>query len=63
MNTLHGLILKINQMLLAGDMVTRDNQTVQGCINLINDILDKFDQLKPAEIVMVDKLGRIHSGD
>lgn len=63
MNTLHGLILKINQMLLAGDMVTRDNQTVQGCINLINDILDKFDQLKPAEIIMVDKLGRIHSGD
>ena len=62
-NTLHGLILKINQMLLAGDKVTRDNSTVQGCINLINDILDKFDQLKPAEIVMVDKLGQIHSGD
>jgi hypothetical protein len=60
---LHGLILKINQMLLAGDKVTRDNSTVQGCINLINDILDKFDQLKPAEIVMVDKLGQIHSGD
>ena len=63
MNTIHGLILKINQMLLAGDKVTRDNSTVQGCINLINDILDKFDQLKPAEIVMVDTYGRIHSGD
>ena len=62
-NTLHGLILKVNEVLLSDDKVTRDNNTVQGCINLINDILDKFDQLKPAEIVMVDTYGRIHSGD
>lgn len=62
-NTLHGLILKVNEVLLSDDKVTRDNNTIQGCINLINDILDKFDQLKPAEIVMVDTYGRIHSGD
>jgi len=62
-NTMHGLILKVNKMLLEGDMITRDRQTVQGCINTLNDIIDKFDQLKPAEVVMVDAYGRVHSGD
>ena len=62
-NTLHGLILKVNKILLAGDVLTRDRATVQGAINTLNDIIDKFDQLIPSEIVMVDLYGRIHSGD
>ena len=62
-NTLLGLILRINNKLLSEDTKTRDLNTVQGCINKINDILDKFHQLVPAEIAMVDAYGRVHSGD
>ena len=62
-NTMHGLILKINKMLLDGDIETRDRATVQGAINTLNDIIDKFDQLVPAEIAMVDAYGRVHTGD
>ena len=50
-------------MLLADDHLTRDNTTVQGAINTLNDIIAKFDTLTPSEFVMVDRYGRIHSGD
>ena len=63
MNTLHGLILKINQLLLAGNKLTRDRATVQGSINVLNDVINKFDKLAPADIVMIDAYGRIHGGD
>ncbi len=61
--TLHGLILKVNKMLLAGDVMTRDRATVQGAINTLNDIIDKFDVLKPEQFVTVDEYGRIHSAE
>lgn len=63
LNTIHGLIVKVNNMLLADDHLTRDNTTVQGAINTLNDIIAKFDTLTPSEFVMVDRYGRIHSGD
>ena len=63
LESLHGLILKIHNLLLEGDMDTRDRATVQGAINVLNDIIDKFHTLIPTEIVMVDDYGRIHSGD
>lgn len=63
MNTLHGLILKANKLLLDNDNETRDTSTVQGAINRMNDIIDKFYQLNPGEIVTVDEYGRIHSVD
>ena len=37
LNTIHGLILKINQMLDYGNTLTRDQSTVQGAINSLND--------------------------
>ena len=61
--TLHGLILKVNKILLAGDVMTRDRATVQGAINTLNDIIDKFDILIPAQFVTVDEYGRIHSAE
>ena len=50
-------------MLLDGDAETRDRATTQGAINTLNDIIDKFDQLVPAEIAMVDAYGRVHTSD
>ena len=58
-NTIHGLILKINSMLEADDTQIRDTETVQGCINTVKDIIDKFDELIPGSINIVDYLGRV----
>lgn len=61
LNTIHGLILRINNVLESGDELTRNTDTVQGCINSIKDILVKIDALKPSEMVVIDAYGRIHS--
>lgn len=61
LNTIHGLILKVSQMLLAGDAYTRDNRTVQGAINVLNDIIAKFEVIAPGQIMTVDEYGRVHS--
>jgi hypothetical protein len=47
LNTIHGLILQINQILDSNNGYTRDNTTVQGTINLLNDIIHKFDIIAP----------------
>lgn len=61
LNTVLGLILKINAMLEMNDKKTRDTQTVQGCINKINDIIAKFDRIIPGQFTIVDEYGRITS--
>ena len=61
LNTIHGLILKINKILESGDIYTRDPNTVQGCINRLNDIFDKFNVLKPKHFLTVGNDGQIHS--
>ncbi len=61
LNTIHGLILEINRILLTNDIHTRDSYTVQGAINVINDIIDKFEIIAPGQFVIVDDYGRVHS--
>ena len=39
-------------------MITRDRDTVQGCINSINDILDRINALTPGCLVATDKYNR-----
>ena len=59
LNTLHGLLLEINNVLKIGDKDTRDTETVQGCINSINDLISKITKLSPSKILITDKYGRI----
>lgn len=59
LNTIHGLILQINKVLKLGDKLTRDRSSVQGCINVINDIIAKFYALNPTDIMIVDQYGRL----
>lgn len=59
LNTIHGLILQINNVLKLGDKLTRDQSSVQGCINALNDIIAKFYQLQPSDIMVVDQYGRL----
>lgn len=62
LNTIHGLILNINNILLKNnDIYTRDSTTVRGCINLMNDILQRFEIISPGQIMVVDDYGRLHS--
>lgn len=60
LNTIHGLILRINQLVEFNDFETRDTKTVQGALNTINDIIDKIRELDPRDLVIVDSYGRVH---
>lgn len=62
-NTIHGLILKINDLLELNDPLTRDTKTLQGCINVLNDIIYKFDELEFNKILVTDQSGRIITKD
>ena len=62
-NTMHGIILRINQMLEAGNTGIRDISTVQGALNVLNDIIARFDKMKSGQFVIVDEYGRMHSAD
>ena len=59
-NTIHGLLLEIRKILETGDMLTRDQSTVQGSINILNDIIAKFARMTPTNVMIVDELGRVH---
>ena len=59
LNTIHGLIIKINNILKADDVETRDRTTVQGCINSMNDLLNKVDTLRPDCLIISDQYGRM----
>ncbi len=61
LNTIHGLILEIHKILAMDDSLTRDNTTVSGAINLLNDIVHKFDIIAAKQIMIVDDYGRVHS--
>lgn len=59
MNTIHGLILQLNQFFKFNDTTVRNNTTVAGILNQLNDILNSFNNLHPGGIVGVDGYGRL----
>ena len=61
LNTIHGLIVELQNKLKNNDIKTRDNDTVQGCINIMNDIINSFGTLVPKELMIVDEYGRMTS--
>lgn len=66
-NTIHGILLRLdaiigdsnnNDLYLNGEL-TRDTNTIRGCINQLNDYIDLFDTvIKPDHIMMADKTGK-----
>jgi hypothetical protein len=63
LNTIHGLILRINQLLETGDKYSRERTTIQGTLNTLNDLIDRFDKMKPAHFTIIDEYGRVQSSD
>lgn len=62
-NTIHGLILEIKKLLDTGHVYTRDENTVQGAINKLKDIIAKFEDLQPGKLILTDNYGRVHPTD
>lgn len=63
LNTAHGLILKINQTLDLSNTNTREDATVKGIMNKMDDILNKFAVMQPGDFVIVDGYGRMHGAE
>lgn len=61
LNTINGLILKLNQLFKFDDTLTRDRETIQGCLNNLNDLINDFGELNPGEIAIIDEYGRLKS--
>ncbi|MBO7210891.1 MAG: hypothetical protein J6V44_07765 [Methanobrevibacter sp.] len=50
----------MNTMLEFGDDTIRDNNTLQGCINTLKDIINKFTNLDSGDLMVVDSYGRLY---
>lgn len=63
LNTINGLILKLNQLFKFDDTLTRDRETIQGCLNTLNDLINDFGELIPGQIAVIDEYGRLKSAE
>ena len=61
LNTIHGMILKMNQVIDSEDTDTRDLKTIQGALNTFNDWISHLGKLDSQDIVIVDNYGRLTS--
>lgn len=58
-NTIHGLILRLNEIIEGYEEDTRDLTTAKGCINKLNDIIVKFDKLIPGQLLITNEYGQL----
>lgn len=63
LNTINGLILHINQTFKFNDKITRETDSVQGCLNKIKDILKAFKQMNPQETIIIDEYSNLVGAD
>lgn len=63
LSTIYGLILELRNLLEVDNKNTRNTETVQGCINTLNDIINNFASLKPGEFLICDSNGKINSAN
>lgn len=63
LNTMHGLLLKVNEFLEFDDTYTRDKRIANGVMNELRDTIAKFDKLIPRNFITIDDYGRFHSTD
>lgn len=61
LNTIHGLMLKLHEMLELDDNLTRDNNTLMGALNSLNDRMAHFGNFTPERPLVVDDYGRLNS--
>ncbi len=61
LNTINGLIVSIRNILESDNSETRNKKTVQGTINVLNDIIDCFNDLIPGEFLICNNDGKVNS--
>lgn len=61
LNTIHGLMLKLHEMLEMDDSLTRDNSSLMGALNALNDRMASFGNFTPKQPLVVDNYGRLNS--
>lgn len=61
LTTLYGMVLNLYKHLDKTDLLTRDDTTARGSINLFQDLIHRFSKLVPGQFVLVDDYGRMHS--
>ena len=61
LTTLYGMVLNLYKHLDKTDLLTRDDTTARGSINLFQDLIHRFSKLVPGQFVLVDEYGRMHS--
>lgn len=61
LSTINGLILQLKYLIESDDSETRDRKTVQGTINVLNDIINIFEDLTPGEFLICDDQGHVNS--
>ena len=61
LSTVYGLILELRNLLEVDNKNTRNTETVQGCINTLNDIIGNFSSLVPGEFLICDNNGKVSS--
>ena len=59
----HKLILQMKNLLEVEDSETRDQSTVTGTVNTLNDIIEVFEDLVPGEFLICDKNGHVNSAN
>ena len=63
-DTLHGMIVKLHKLIGTGDIDTRDEKTLEGCINRIGDIISYIDlRLAPGRLMHTNNDGVIETTD
>lgn len=61
--TINGLILSLRNIIESDNSNTRDKSTVQGTINVLNDIINCFNDLFPGQFLICDSDGKVNSAN
>lgn len=61
LNTINGLIISVRNILESDNFETRNTKTIQGTINVLNDIIDCFNDLIPGEFLICNNDGKVNS--
>lgn len=63
MNTMHGALLRVLQVLEGEDELDRNTNSLQGAINTIKDLIAKVSELIPTQFVITNIYGQMQSSD
>lgn len=61
LSTINGLVVSLKNLIESDNPKTRNRTTIQGTINVLNDIINCFEDLTPGEFLICDSNGKVNS--